>query len=165
MDIPRLEAVVPVAVRILDNAIDASRFQLTAQKGEVLAKRRIGLGVKGLADALATCGSLFGSAQAVHVTRDWTRCLRRSAHMASTKLADEKSAFPLYFAYQAFRNQYGEDATPPDTLVEVEALVHADYLAIQAAAQAFIDSSISKTINLSKDISFEAFQDVYREAY
>ena len=51
MDIPRLEAVVPVAVRILDNAIDASRFQLTAQKGEVLAKRRIGLGVKGLADA------------------------------------------------------------------------------------------------------------------
>ena len=243
MDLRRLEAVVPVAVRMLDNAIDVSRFPLTAQKEEALAKRRIGLGVTGLADALAMCGSRYGSAQAVHLTRDWMRCLRRSAYMASTKLADEKGAFPLYdeaaylkgetirdlepdvrdaiaekgirnalltsiaptgttsllannvssgiepifahqyqrtylkpdgtkdvttvrdFAYQAFRDQFGEDATPPDTLVEVEALLPADHLAIQAAAQAFIDSSISKTINLPKDISFEAFQDVYRDAY
>ena len=165
MDIPRLEAVVPVTVRMLDKAIDASRFPLKAQKEEALAKRRIGLGVTVLIGALAMCGSRYGSAQAVDLTRDWMSCLRRSAYMASTKLVDEKGAFPLYFAYQAFRDQYGKDATPPDTLVEVEALLHADHLAIQAAAQAFIDSSISKTINLPKNISFEAFQDVYRDAY
>ena len=65
MDIPRLEAVVPVTVRMLDKAIDASRFPLKAQKEEALAKRRIRLGVTGLNDALAMCGSRNGSAQAV----------------------------------------------------------------------------------------------------
>ena len=97
MDNPRLEAVVPVAVRMLNNTIDASRFSLTEQKEEALAKRRIRLGVTGLADALAMCGNRYGSAQAVYLTRDWTRCLRCSACMASTKLlAINMERMPLH---------------------------------------------------------------------
>ena len=78
MDIPRLEAVVPVAVRMLDNAIDPSRFSDGAER-KALAKRRIGLGVTGLSRCPGYVRQPFGSAQAVHVTRDWTRC-RGTSH-------------------------------------------------------------------------------------
>ena len=40
---------------MMDNAIDVSRFPLEAQRQEAIAKRRIGLGVTGLADALIFC--------------------------------------------------------------------------------------------------------------
>ena len=64
LDLDELKRVVPLAVRMLDNAIDVSRFPLEAQAQEALAKRRIGLGVTGLADALILCGVRYGSAQA-----------------------------------------------------------------------------------------------------
>ena len=39
------------------------------------------------------------------------------------------------------------------------------HLAMQAAAQEFVDNAISKTINAHTDIPFEAFGNVYRQAY
>jgi ribonucleoside-diphosphate reductase alpha chain len=54
-----------VAVRMLDNVIDVSRFPLPQQEQEAKAKRRIGLGVTGLADALILCGVRYGSPEAV----------------------------------------------------------------------------------------------------
>ena len=54
-----LGALVATAVRMLDNAISISRFPLGAQREEAIAKRRIGLGVTGLADALIMC-RLYG---------------------------------------------------------------------------------------------------------
>ena len=53
----------PLAVRMLDNVIDVSRFPLRAAGAEAQAKRRIGLGVTGLADALILCGVRYGSAR------------------------------------------------------------------------------------------------------
>lgn len=47
------------AVRFLDNVIDTSRFPLEAQEREARLKRRIGLGVTGLADALIFCGARY----------------------------------------------------------------------------------------------------------
>ena len=96
LDTAALEELVPVAVRMLDNAIEVSGFPLPAQKHEAKAKRRIGLGVTGLADALAMCGLRYGSPEAVIATRDWMSRLRRAAYLASTELAAEKGAFPLY---------------------------------------------------------------------
>ncbi|MGH7186201.1 MAG: LAGLIDADG family homing endonuclease, partial [Pseudomonadota bacterium] len=52
LDLEELERIVPLAVRMMDNVTDVSRFPLEAQLAEALAKRRIGLGVTGLADAL-----------------------------------------------------------------------------------------------------------------
>ena len=87
---------IPLAVRMLDNAIDVSRFPLPAQEEEARKKRRIGLGVTGLADALIFCGLRYGSAEAVETTRRWMRGLQRAAYAASASLAQEKGAFPLF---------------------------------------------------------------------
>ena len=52
LDEDALAELVPVAVRMMDNVIEASLFPLDTQEAEAKAKRRIGLGVTGLADAL-----------------------------------------------------------------------------------------------------------------
>ena len=71
LDEDALAQLVPVAVRMMDNVIEASLFPLDAQGAEAKAKRRIGLGVTGLADALILCGARYGSAQAVELTERW----------------------------------------------------------------------------------------------
>ncbi|HXV22769.1 MAG TPA: adenosylcobalamin-dependent ribonucleoside-diphosphate reductase [Alphaproteobacteria bacterium] len=96
LDLEELERIVPLAVRMMDNVTDVSRFPLDAQKAEALAKRRIGLGVTGLADALIFCGERYGSARAVELTQAWMTAIRRHAYLAATELAAEKGPFPLY---------------------------------------------------------------------
>src|SRR3546814_5479892 len=83
LDMAALATLVPMAVRMLDNAIDVSRFPLEAQRQEAMAKRRIGLGITGLADALIACGLRYGSAEAVKATERWLAAFRREAYLAS----------------------------------------------------------------------------------
>ena len=68
-------------------------------------------------------------------------------------------------AYRLFRESHGDQAPVPDGFVDIDALTANDHLAIQAAAQKYIDSSISKTINLASDVPYEVFKSVYRQAY
>ncbi len=96
LDEPAFETTVRTAVRMLDNAIDVSRFPLPAQKEEAEAKRRIGLGVTGLADALIMLRTRYGSERAVALTGDWLGLLQRAAYLASVDLAREKGPFPLF---------------------------------------------------------------------
>ncbi|MFN6935830.1 MAG: adenosylcobalamin-dependent ribonucleoside-diphosphate reductase, partial [Tsuneonella sp.] len=84
------------AVRMLDNVIDISRYPLAEQEAEAKAKRRIGLGITGLADALLFCGAAYGGSRAVELTRRWLSVIKREAYRASALLADEKGPFPLY---------------------------------------------------------------------
>ena len=60
----RLPSVAGDAVRFMDNVVDVSNYPLPEQRQEAKAKRRIGLGLTGLADALAMCGLRYGSPQA-----------------------------------------------------------------------------------------------------
>ena len=242
LDMAALERLVPLAVRMLDNVVDVSRFPLPQQEKEAKAKRRIGLGVTGLADALIFCGVRYGSPEAVKLTRDWLGAVQRLSYLASADIAAEKGSFPLYdrarylagetirglpeevrtaigrygirnallnsiaptgtislladnvssgiepvFAFSYVRHVLQPDGSkreesvedhafrlwralkgnepPSDAFVDAQTLTPADHLAMQAAAQAFVDSSISKTINLPRDISFEAFKGIYEEAY
>ncbi|MDA7550453.1 adenosylcobalamin-dependent ribonucleoside-diphosphate reductase [Rhodobacteraceae bacterium] len=237
-----LAELVGTAVRMMDNVVDASNFPLEAQAQEARAKRRIGLGVTGLADALLMVGLRYGSDAAVTQTEDWLHQIARAAYLASVQLAKEKGAFPLFeaepflasgamekmdsdvrdairkdgirnalltsiaptgtislyagnvssgiepvFAYaytrkvlqkdgsrseeevvdyavQMWRDKFG-DTELPDYFVNAQTLAPADHVKMQAAAQNWIDSSISKTINCPEDISFDAFKDVYLQAY
>ncbi|CAN5245869.1 adenosylcobalamin-dependent ribonucleoside-diphosphate reductase [soil metagenome] len=102
IDEDELRRIVPVAVRFMDNIVDVSNYPLEAQRAEAKAKRRIGLGVTGLADALAMCGLRYGSDAAAERAKRWMEAIERSAYRASIGLAREKGAFPLFD-----RDKYG----------------------------------------------------------
>ena len=84
-----------VAVRMLDNTIDVSGFPLEEQRHEAQAKRRIGLGMTGLANALMMVGLRYGSPEAAKWAGNWAGWIKRGAYEASARLAEEKGAFPL----------------------------------------------------------------------
>ncbi len=243
IDLARLEERVRLAVRMLDNFIDVSGYPLTVQRDEAKAKRRIGLGLTGLADALIFMGKRYGTAEAAAVAEKWMAHVERAAYLASAEIAAEKGAFPLYdaeqflagpnlrrldaevrsaiarhgirngcltsiaptgtisllagnvssgvepvfdfeferrvrmadgsvrqqsvtdYAYGRFRARFGPDAPLPDSFVTAGQLRPREHLEMQAALQRHVDSSISKTINCPADIPFEAFMNVYLDAY
>jgi ribonucleoside-diphosphate reductase alpha chain len=96
LDEDELERVTRTAVRMLDDVIDISRFPLPEQRHEALAKRRIGLGVTGLADALIFCRARYGSPESLDLIDRWLSTLSNAAYAASAALAEEKGAFPLF---------------------------------------------------------------------
>ena len=109
LDVQELADIVTTAVRMMDNTIDSSRFPLPEQEQEAKTKRRIGLGITGLADALIMCNARYGSAEAVRLSETWLKTIQRAAYLASTELAKEKGFFPLfdksaYLASEALKN-------------------------------------------------------------
>ncbi len=242
LDEAELAELVTVAIRMMDNTIDVSGFPLEEQRQEALAKRRVGLGMTGLADALAMVGLRYGSPAAAARAGEWARQINRAAYVTSAHLAQEKGAFPLYdrdaylagetigeldaevrgliaehgirnalltsvaptgtislvadnvssgvepvfalaytrrvlqpdgtrveeevsdYALRRFRALHGEAPLPP-SFVTAQDLSPAEHVRMQAAVQRHVDSAISKTVNVPEDIGFEAFQQVYLDAY
>jgi ribonucleoside-diphosphate reductase alpha chain len=98
IDGDELAELTSTAIRFLDNIIDVSRFPLPDQRREALAKRRIGLGVTGLADALIFCRARYGSEESVALIESWLGAIEQAAYRASAALAAEKGTFPLFDA-------------------------------------------------------------------
>jgi ribonucleoside-diphosphate reductase alpha chain len=96
LDMTELDRVVRLAIRMMDNVVDTSNFPLPQQQAEATAKRRIGLGVTGLADALIMCGARYGGPQALRLIEGWMHAIQRAAYLASVELAREKGPFPLF---------------------------------------------------------------------
>ncbi len=96
LDEETLAASVVTAVRLLDNVIDISNFPLKEQADEARAKRRIGLGITGLADALIMLGLRYGSQAAATRVRHWMKLIERAAYHASIDLAADRGAFALF---------------------------------------------------------------------
>jgi ribonucleoside-diphosphate reductase alpha chain len=243
LDLDALARLTRTAIRLLDNVIDVSRFPLESQRAEAIAKRRIGLGVTGLADALIFCRARYGSPQSLRLIESWLSTLSHAAYRASAEIAAEKGPFPLFdkeqflarphiaalpedirglierhgirnglltsiaptgtislfadnvssgiepvfaysynrkvllpdgtrreesvsdYAWREFQARFGVDAALPDYFVSAQTLTPTDHLRVQATAQPFIDSAISKTINVPVETSFEVFKDIYRDAY
>ena len=238
-----LEKLTATAVRMMDNVVDVSGFPLEEQAHEANAKRRIGLGITGLADALIMCGARYGSRDAVRLTEIWLKALQRAAYLASVELAKEKGAFPLFdakqylagesikeldedvrdaiaehgirnalltsvaptgtislfadnvssglepvfsfkyrrhvlmpdgtrreeevsdYAFRLYRRLKGSEAPLTKAFVDAQSLSPEDHLVMQATVQKYIDSSISKTINVPEDTSFDDFKGIYMQAY
>ncbi len=242
LDEAELSDLVSVAVRMMDDTIDASRFPLPEQAKEAEAKRRIGLGVTGLADALLMLGLRYGSEEAAERAGAWLKSLARAAYLASVDLAKEKGAFPLFdaksylaspslrhmdddvreaiaehgirnalltsiaptgtislyagnvssgiepvfahaykrkvlqpdgsrteeevvdYAVRLWRDLRGDEELP-GYFVNAQTLEPQAHVRMQAAAQKWVDSSISKTINMPETIGFDEFKDVYMLAW
>lgn len=237
-----LRDVVRSGVRFLDNVIDCTNYPLEAQAIEQAEKRRIGLGISGLANALAMLRIRYGdNTSAMLFTSELTQLIAIEAFTASMELARERGPFPAWdlkmldapymqklpadlrekihkyglrngtlltiapvgttslyydnissglepvflfeqlrkvlqgddtfkeyivqdYGYKLFREIHG-DIDLPDYMVTAKDLTVQDHLAIQVAAQEWIDTSISKTINVPEQTSFEEFAGVYDEAY
>jgi len=241
-DFSLLMKVVHTGVRFMDNVIEVTKYPLEAQKDEEYNKRRIGLGISGLADAMIQLGLRYGSDASEAFTRRIMRTIAVEAYTASALLASERGAFPLYsaqhflerpfvkklpakatalikkhgirngvlttiapvgtmslvygnissglepvFNFRGQRNVLqpdGQTSSYPtenytfklqgskvpsraglEEWVTANDLGVMDHIRIQAAAQEWVDASVSKTINCPEDITYEDFKEAYSLAY
>ena len=95
-DFKQYKADIPHIVRAMDNVIDRTIYPLKAQADEAKNKRRMGLGVTGLANAGEMLGYPYASEEFLTWAEKVLACLRDNAYRASARLAKEKGAFPLY---------------------------------------------------------------------
>ncbi len=241
LNIARLEEAAALAIRFLDDVIEVSNYPLAQQRFEATAKRRLGLGITGLADALLMCGLRYGSASAAKEAAGWMKSIQQAAIMASADLAEQKGACPVFDATKYLATAYGlslpgrlrqvvaakglrnglvtsiaptgtisllagnvssgvepifsvrydrkilqrdgsHDIQPmedyavalwhglghkglPPHLVTVDDLSADDHLVMQATLQPFVDSSISKTINVPGEFAFADFVSIYEKAF
>ena len=241
LDLVRLQEVAAIAIRFLDDVVDVSNYPLPQQRAEALAKRRLGLGVTGLANALFMCGLRYGSADAVAATKNWMQAIEEAAMDTSIALGQEKGSFPMFssalylatpyarllpdavrdaIATKGLRNGLLTSVAPTGTIsllagnvssgiepvfslsqsrkilnrdgshrveqledfgfaawrksgsvrsreamVTMADLTADEHLAMQAAAQSHVDSSISKTINVPADFAFADFASIYENAW
>lgn len=93
-------------VRAMDNIIDRTIYPLPEQEQEAKNKRRMGLGVTGLANAAEMCGHPYASEEFMEFTETVLECLRDHCYSASADLAEEKGSFPLYDEYNYMQSKF-----------------------------------------------------------
>ena len=91
---------IPWVVRAMDNVVDRATYPLPEQEEEAKNKRRMGLGVTGVANAIEALGFDYGSDDFIRIFEDIMATIRDEAYKASIELAKEKGKFPL------FKNDY-----------------------------------------------------------
>jgi ribonucleoside-diphosphate reductase alpha chain len=238
-------ALAAVAVRMLDNVLDITVWPLPEQQAEARNKRRVGLGFTGLGDALVMLGLHYDSDAARSMARRISQALRDAAYTASSALAQERGAFPLFnadlylsgqgfasrlpqpikdhirqhgirnshllsiaptgtislafadnasngieppfswtytrkkrmpdggfkeyavqdHAWRLFRHLHGEDTALPPAFVTALELSAQSHAAMVAAVAPFVDTAISKTVNVPADYPYADFQDLYLQAW
>src|SRR3989440_3369227 len=97
-DFERFAEIVEVSVRMLDNVLDVTAWPLKPQRDEAMAKRRVGLGFTGLGDALVMLRLRYDSEAARGMAAKISEVMRDSAYRASSELARERGAFPMFNA-------------------------------------------------------------------
>lgn len=235
-DYEAFKADIPGVVRMMDNVIDEALYPLPQQEAEAKNKRRMGLGMTGMANAIEAIGHAYGTDAYIWHQDMILRTLLNEAYRASALLAAEKGAFPLYdadkflagefvnsgvldddvlelikkhglrnshltsiaptgtisltadnmssgiepvFSYKTGREIINQDGVSK-TYVEIDDygvrefgvygkraddLLPEDHVRVYTAAQKFVDSSISKTINVSAAVTFNEFKNVYEQAW
>lgn len=222
---------IPVVVRAMDNIHDNTIFPLEAQALESANKRRMGLGVTGLANAIEALGFPYGSEKFLATAEDIFKLIRNETYRASVALAKEKGAFPLYteeyldaefiqtlpeeivegIRSHGIRNSHLLSMAPTGTIsftadnisggiepifslglirtiqtedgpIKEDVRDYAfrtwdvrgkpagectakEHLSVLALATKYVDSSVSKTINVNPDMEWEDFKAIYMTAW
>lgn len=101
-----LDEVVGMAVHFLDNVIDITKYPTEAQKQEEINKRRLGLGISGLGDAIAMMRMRYGDEESGYFTRRVMHAIRDRAYHESVWIAQSKGSFPLFDADKFVRQPF-----------------------------------------------------------
>ncbi|WP_093426801.1 hypothetical protein [Thiohalospira halophila] len=243
VDYDGLKKVVPTMVRMLDRVLDTTYWPLEQQRQEAMNKRRIGLGITGLGDALAMLGVRYDSDDGRALAGSIQRYITVEAYKASVEMAREYGAFPLFsqeylkspfiqrlpkevregiaehgirnshlisiaptgtislafgdnvsngiepafawhynrkvrqdggswvdnrvedYAFRLYREMFGEPERLPASFVSALEISAEDHKAMVEAVAPWVDSSISKTVNVPEDYPYEDFKDLYVSAY
>jgi ribonucleoside-diphosphate reductase alpha chain len=96
LDVEKLRRTIALGVRFLDDVIDVNRYPLEQTAAITRANRKIGLGVMGLADALALLGVPYDSERALQVAEEIAGTLEQESHRASAELAARRGPFPNF---------------------------------------------------------------------
>ena len=87
---------IPHVVRSMDNVVDRAIYPLPQQEEEAKNKRRMGLGITGVANALEAMGLEYGTEPFLEELENILSVIRDCAYTASVELALEKGPFPLF---------------------------------------------------------------------
>lgn len=223
---------IPIVHRAMDNIIDRTEYPLDPQRIEAESKRRMGLGLTGVANAGEALGHVYGSQSFLRWLRRVLKVLTCGLYAASARVAKEKGTYPLYDAEQ-FRNSYMYGKLDDDTRalidkwglrnshltsiaptgtisftadnvssgIEPPFALHTDrtvqmpdgpvvmrvddyalrewgvkgktadectvdeHLNVLIEASQWVDSAVSKTLNVGEDVTWEEFKDIYMKAW
>lgn len=107
-DFDRLEKLVEVGVRFLDDVIEVNHYPVMEIRAMTLANRKIGLGVMGFADALIQMEIPYNSKKALHFAESVMKFVQEHSKRVSRELARERGAFPNFD-----RSRYAENGAEP----------------------------------------------------
>lgn len=117
----RLEEVVKIATRFLDNVIEVNNYIIPKIKKMALGNRKIGLGVMGWAEMLIQLEIPYDSELAVQLAEQLMRFIQQKANDTSVVLATERGVFPnweksIYFPNTRIRNATRTSIAPTGTI-------------------------------------------------
>lgn len=95
-DLEQFRKTVRIAVRFLDNVIDANKYPLPEVEKITLQNRKIGLGVMGFADALIMLEIPYDSQKALEFAEEIAKNLTETARRESYEIARRRGAFPNF---------------------------------------------------------------------
>lgn len=119
IDFETLVDVVDAAVRAFDNVIDRTVYPLPAMKAEALAKRRMGIGVTGMANALEVMGLPYASPDYLLAQDSILEAINTQAYRSSCIIAKEKGSFPLWDAERYCAGEFFRSSLPEDVRDEI----------------------------------------------
>lgn len=121
IDWTKLKKTIRLAVRFLDNVIDANKFPLEEIEKATLSNRKIGLGVMGWTDMLLQLGIKYDTPKAVNLGKKLMHFVLHTGIQMSRELGKEKGSFPnkdksIYIHEEALRNATITTIAPTGTI-------------------------------------------------
>lgn len=109
---------IPPVVRAMDNVVDRTFYPLKQQEDEAKSKRRMGLGITGLANAGEALGYVFGSDEFLVWQAKIMGIVRDTCYRSSVALSVEKGSFPLFFADKYLQSGFAK-TLPEDIRADI----------------------------------------------
>ncbi len=109
----QLKADIAPVVRAMDNVVDMATYPLPEQEAEAKAKRRMGLGITGLANAAEAQGLMYGTSEFLEFQEQVMKLIANECYLSSCQLALEKGSFPMFDADKFLESEFIQQQIDP----------------------------------------------------